>query len=394
LAGRVAPSRVLFEPIETNLGHRREISDRHVAFYARRAAGGAGVIVTEVASVHPSDHAYERAPLAADAAGGWAAVVDACRPHGALVLAGLGHAGSQGSSAYHQATLWAPSRVPDPGEREVPVPMEQPELDALVAGFAAAAEAAVHAGSDGVEVQAGQHALLRQFLSPLTNLRDDAYGRDRARLLREVLVAVRAALGADRVLGLRLCCDELAPWAGITPEDGVAVAAAVDVDYLVPVRGCGFSVAATRPDMHTPPGFNRTLCAEVRRAIGREAAVVLQGSVVDIGMAQAALVDGVADLVEMTRAQLADPDVVAHVRAGTPERIRPCCPRRRSAAGPGSACWCRGGSGSWRGSGCRSSWGPRSGRRSWTRRSVAARGWCSRPGRATARATTPATCPS
>jgi 2,4-dienoyl-CoA reductase (NADPH2) len=311
---------VLFGPHETNLGRGRAFSDRHTAYYLRRAVGGAGVIVTETASVHDSDWPYERAPLAADAVDGWAEIVAACRPPGALVLAGLGHAGGQGSSAYGQRALWGPSRVADVGSREVPMAVEQPEIDALVAGFAAAARFAVDADLDGVEVDAGQHSLLRQFLSGLTNHRTDAYGTDRSRLLREVLDAVRAALGPDRVLGLRLCCDELAPWAGITPDAARTTIAAVAglVDHVVPVRGCALSVGATRPDPHTPPGFNRGLCA------GVPVPVVLQGSVVDPAMAQAALDDGVADLVEMTRAQIADPDLVAHVRAGTPERIRPC----------------------------------------------------------------------
>ncbi|MCX6463767.1 MAG: mycofactocin system FadH/OYE family oxidoreductase 1 [Pseudonocardiales bacterium] len=319
IGGRVAPSRVLFGPHETNLARRRAIADRHVAYYARRAAGGAGVVVTETASVHDSDHPYERAPLAADCPDGWAAVARACRPHGTLVLAGLGHAGGQGSSAHGQRALWAPSRVPDVASREVPTAMEPPEIDALVAGFAAAARLAADAGLDGVEVDAGQHALLRQFLSGLTNHRTDEHA-DGLPLLRRVLDAARSALGPDRVLGLRLCCDELAPWAGITPATAAGVIAAVAdrIDYVVPVRGSALSTGATRPDLHTPPGFNRGLCA------GGPVPVVLQGSVVDPAMAQAALDGGGYDLVEMTRAQIAEPDLVAHVRAGTPERIRPC----------------------------------------------------------------------
>ncbi len=326
LGARVAPSRVLFGPHETNLGRRRELSERHLAYYARRAAGGAGVIVTEVASVHDSDWPYERAPLATDCAAGWRALAATCRPHRTLVLAGLGHAGAQGSSAYGQRALWAPSRVPDAGSREVPMELEQPEIDELVAGFAAAAALATRAGLDGVEINAGQHSILRQFRSGLTNRRADGYGTDRERLLREVLVAVRSELGPDRVLGLRLCCDELAPWAGIIPAAGVATASAVArwVDYVVPVRGSGLTEWATRPDLHTPPGFNRELCAAVAAAPTRPAAVVLQGSVVDPGMAQAALDAGIADLVEMTRAQLAEPDLVALVRAGHTARIRPC----------------------------------------------------------------------
>gem|GEM_PF-3211710 len=322
----------MFGPHETNLGYRREMSTRHVAYYARRAAGGAGMVGTEVASVHDSDHPYERAPLAADCGAGWADVARARRPHGALVLAGLGHAGAQGSTAYGPTVLWGPSRVADVVTREVPMEMEQPEVDALVAGFGDAAALAVRAGLDGVGVNAGQHSILRQFCSGLTNHRTDAYGHDRDRLLREVLVAVRAALGEDRILGLRLCGDELAPWAGITPAQAAVTAAAIAgwIDHLVVVRGSGLSVHATRPDLHTSPGFNRLLCAHLRigpgvaPALPGSGALVLPGSVVDPGFAQAALDEGVADLVEMTRAQIAEPDLVAHVRAGTSERVRTC----------------------------------------------------------------------
>ena len=99
-------SRVMFGPIETNLGLGRAFSKEHVAFYERRAAGGAGIIVTEIASVHESDWPYERAPLASCAGTGWASIVAAVRnvapecserPE-CLVLAGLGHSGGQGTS--------------------------------------------------------------------------------------------------------------------------------------------------------------------------------------------------------------------------------------------------------------------------------------------------------
>ncbi|MEV0051052.1 mycofactocin system FadH/OYE family oxidoreductase 1 [Saccharopolyspora shandongensis] len=328
LGAVTAPSRVLFGPHETNLGRGRGISDRHVAYYAARAAGGAGVIVTETASVHASDWPYERAPLAAECGAGWAAVADACRPRGAVVLAGLGHAGSQGSSAFSQNALWAPSRVPDVASRELPMELEQGEIDELVAGFAAAAESAVRAGMHGVEIEAGQYSLLRQFLSGLTNQRADAYGEDKTLLLRDVLDAVRRAVG-DRVVGLRLSCDELAPWAGITPEQaaGIVEAVADRIDYLVVVRGSAMGTSATRPDLHTEPGFNTDLCRQIREVVSAcpvQPLVVLQGSVVEPEQAQQALDDGVADLVEMTRAQIAEPRLVELVRAGHPERIRPC----------------------------------------------------------------------
>ncbi len=329
LAGRTAPNRLLFGPHETNLARRRSISDRHVAYYARRAAGGAGIVVCEEASVHDSDWPYERAPLARDCEHGWRAVADAVHAEGALALAAVGHAGGQGSSAYSQAPLWAPSRVPEVNSREVPKWMEADDIAAVLAGFGAAASVAVDAGLDGVEVNAGQFSLVRQFLSGLTNHRGDEWGTDRVRFAREVLEATRRALGPDHVLGLRLCADELAPWAGLTPESAadVAVELASLVDYLVVVRGSIFTASATRPDLHAEPGFNIELCRQVRtalRAAGHEVPVVLQGSVVDPGQAEWALAEGVCDAVEMTRAQIADPAVGAKLAVGAGDRVRPC----------------------------------------------------------------------
>ena len=169
LGTREAPSRVVFGPHETNLARGRALSDRHVAYYRARAAGGAGVVVIEEASVHPSDWPYERSPLACDCRPGWKSIADACHPEGTLVLAALGHAGGQGSSAYSQGPLWAPSPVPEVNTREVPKVMEDADIEAVIDGFASAATGAMAAGLDGVEVNAGQHSLVRQFLSGLTN---------------------------------------------------------------------------------------------------------------------------------------------------------------------------------------------------------------------------------
>jgi 2,4-dienoyl-CoA reductase-like NADH-dependent reductase (Old Yellow Enzyme family) len=329
---RTARNRVVFGPHETNLARRRALSERHVAYYRRRAAGGAGVIVVEEASVHPSDWPYERCPLATDCGPGWAAIADACRAEEAglgappLVLAALGHAGGQGSSAYSQAPLLAPSRVPEVNTREVPKWMEATDIASVVEGFAAAARSAIDAGCDGVEVNAGQHSLVRQFLSGLTNQRDDEWGADRLLFARTVLEAVRGAAGTDAVVGLRLSCDELAPWAGLTPEAAVEVAAALAplVHHVTVVRGSIYSASATRPDGHVPPGFNLDLARAVRAALPPEVVVVAQGSIVDVDMAAGAVAGDVCDAVEMTRAQLADARLVTKLAAGEADRIRPC----------------------------------------------------------------------
>ncbi len=177
-----------------------------------------------------------------------------------------------------------------------------------------------------MEIDAGPGALLRQFHSGLTNQRADAYGTDRLLLTRAVLAAVRAEIGTDRVLALRLSCDELAPWAGVTPEIAAEQAGALarGLDLLTVVRGGPYSASAYRPDGHTAPMFNLDLTAAIRAAAGGAVPVVLQGSVVDPLAAQAALDAGAADLVEMTRALIADGELVRKLRAGHPERIRPC----------------------------------------------------------------------
>jgi len=287
LGNAEASNRVMFGPHTTNLGVRRALSERHVAYYRRRAAGGAGIVVTEEASVHPSDWPYERAPLASECGAGWAEVAEACHAHGSLVIAAIGHSGGQGTSHWSQAPLWAPSDEPEVNTREIPKIMERADIRAVISGFGSAATIAARSGIDGVEINAGQHSLVRQFISGLTNRRGDEYGSDKLLFAREVIASVRENSGTG-IVGLRLSCDELAPWAGITPESAVDIARelAALVDYVVVVRGSIFSVSATRPDTHVAAGFNLDLVRDVRAGIDQAVPVVAQGSIVDVGQAE------------------------------------------------------------------------------------------------------------
>lgn len=325
ICGRVSRNRVLFGPHETNLAVDRMLSEAAIAYYRRRAAGGVGIIVLEPASVHESDWPYERCPSLEVVSPGWRVAAEAIHAEGALALAGLDHSGGQGSSAYSQLALWAPSGVPHVATREMPKAMEIEDISAVIDGFCRGAVEARRAGLDGVEINAGQYSLVRQFLSPLSNHRADGYGVDRLRFAREVVTAVRGAF-PDGILGLRLCCDERLSWGGIQPVEGAINAAMLSdqADYIVVTTGGLYSTQFPHPDLHEPEGFALDLARRVRSVVAGRAIIIAQGSIVDVGMADAAIRSGACDAIEMTRAQIADPDLVIKFAAGEPDRIRPC----------------------------------------------------------------------
>ena len=208
--------------------------------------------------------------------------------------------------------------------------MEADEVETLIDAFATAAATAVATGCDGVEINAGQYSIVRQFCSGLTNLRGDDLGQDRAELARRVLRATREAVdraGTDAVVGLRLCCDELAPWAGIVPETAanlVRTLAPVGIDYLCVVRGSAYGTWASRPDGHVEPAFNRQAAAAVRACLSPDVGLVAQGSIVDVSLAEELVASGEADLVEMTHAPDRRSTLGNKVRRGVAGRIRPC----------------------------------------------------------------------
>lgn len=327
----VLPSRVLFGPHVTNFTRGGLPGPRHAAYYAERARGGAGLVVTETIFVHPSSHPYERALFAQlpDAAGRWAMVARAVHAAGGRIVASLGHAGAEADGSYSRLEVWGPSPVPDVTAREIPKVMEREDIEAVIGGFAAAAGMAREAEMDGVEVGAGSRSLLRQFLSPLTNWRQDEYGgspENRLRLLREVLGAVRRAVGAGRIVGLRLAADEHAPWAGIRPEDAAALAAALArdglVDYVAVEVGGPFTAHLVMAPMSVPQEYAVAAARAVKAALG-EVPVAATGSIADPALAEEVLASGL-DLVEMTRPLIADPYLVEKVRAGRYAEICPC----------------------------------------------------------------------
>ncbi len=333
LGPREARNRIIFGSHTTNFAHSNLLSQQHANYYAARAEGGAGIIVVEEHIVHPSDMPYERALLGylPGTSQAITAIVKRVHAHNSLVVVQLNHNGQQSTSDHTQHELWAPSPVPNVSSREVPKAMEQADIDAVIAGFAQVARATMQGEADGVELQVSDTSLLRQFLSPLTNQRSDSYGgslENRMRFLQETIEAVTSALGPNAVLGLRFCGDELAPWAGLTPEQALEIARLLvithRINYMTVTMGSILSshMFPFNATMHVAPGYAVHLAAAVKAAVNIP--IFTAGRIMSATQAERILAEGQADGVEMIRPLIADPNLPRLSQVGQGERVRPC----------------------------------------------------------------------
>jgi 2,4-dienoyl-CoA reductase (NADPH2) len=324
-------NRVVFSAHLTNYARDGKPTEQHAAYYAARAAGGAGLIITEEHSTHVTDWPYEKLIHGFDPAviPGYRRITDAVHAHGVPILAQLNHNGGQASSMFSRLPVWAPSPVPDPLFREVPKALEAHEIAAVVDGYALVAEHCMAGGFDGVELQCSHSSIVRGFLSPATNHRTDGYGgalENRARLLLELVAAVRSVLGPSKALGVRLCGDELIE-GGTTIEEAVAVARMVDATGQVDYINTSIGVATAtlymiEASMQVPPGYAMFIPSAIREAVS--VPVVGVGRFKDPTQAERALASGQADLIGVVRGQIADPDFVRKARSGASQDIRTC----------------------------------------------------------------------
>ncbi|MFI5067536.1 MAG: mycofactocin system FadH/OYE family oxidoreductase 2 [Streptosporangiales bacterium] len=327
----VVPNRIVFSAHLTNYAEDGLPSQQHADYYAARAAGGVGLIITEEHSTHPTDwpyekliHGFHRAVIP-----GYRTMTAAAHAHDVPIFAQLNHNGGQASSMFSRLPVWAPSPVPDPMFREVPKAVERHEIAEIVAGYGTVAGHCAEGGFDGIELQCSHSSIVRGFLSPATNTRTDAYGgplERRARILLEIIDSVREAIGPGRALGVRICGDELIE-GGSTLEEAVAVARLVEatgqVDYINTSIGVAtatlFMIEAS---MSIPPGYALFIANAIRRAV--RLPVIGVGRIKDPVQAERALAEGHCDLVGVVRGQIADPDFAAKARAGFATHIRTC----------------------------------------------------------------------
>ena len=332
---RVGPlalrNRIIFAAHLTNYAEDGHPTEQHAAYYEARARGGAGLIITEEHSVHPTDWPYEKLIHGFDESviPGYQRITEAAHRHGTPIFAQINHNGGQASGMYSRLPVWAPSPLADPMFREVAKEVDHAEIAEIVAGYARTAGHCARGGFDGIELQCSHSSIVRGFLSPATNLRDDEYGGDltrRARILLEIVAAVRDAIGPGRALGVRLCGDELIS-GGTTIDEAVEVARMVEatgqVDYINTSIGVATSTLyMIEASMHIPPGYALFIPSAIRKAV--ELPVVGVGRFKDPLQAERALAEGHCDLIGVVRGQIADPDFAAKARSGHGDDIRLC----------------------------------------------------------------------
>ena len=326
----VIPNRVVFAAHLTNLAEENLPGPRLTAYYAERAKGGCGLIITEEQSVHPSDWAYQKLIHGFDArvVPGYKHLTRAVHEHGTRIFAQINHNGMQCSSIYSRRPVLGPSSLPDPIHREMCKELEQEEIAEIVRGYALVARHVREGGFDGAELQSSHSSLMRQFFSPYYNRRTDNYGgslENRMRFTLEVIQAVRAEVGRDFTMGIRLCGDELIP-AGLTLDDVKEIAKRLEatgqLDFINTSIGEFHNLYMVEGSMHTPPGYQLFVSAGIRESV--KLPVFCTGRIKDPVQAERILREGLADMVDVVRAQICDPGFTRKAREGRTESIHLC----------------------------------------------------------------------
>jgi 2,4-dienoyl-CoA reductase-like NADH-dependent reductase (Old Yellow Enzyme family)/thioredoxin reductase len=321
-------NRLVMPPMATNYALKDgTVTDRQIDYYEERAKGGIGLVIVEFSVVDsPVGKGAMRQIVIDDDRfiDGLSKLAEAIKRHGARAAIQIHHAGRQTSSQITGHQPVAPSPIPVQGG-EQPRELTLEEIEALIVCFGQAAERAKKAGFDGVEIHGAHGYLISEFLSPLSNRRQDAYGgsvENRARFLLDVIKAIRERVGKDYPVWCRLSAMEIGAEGGITLEETQLVAKLAEKAGVDAIHVSAHTLRPTRrPPMAQPPCSFEPLAEGVKRVVS---VPVIAVSRIPPEFGEAVLRDGKADFISMGRALLVDPHVPQKVAMGSMEDIRPC----------------------------------------------------------------------
>jgi len=331
-------NRIALPPITTNYGSPEGIvTDEIIQFYKERAKD-VGLVIVEATAVQADGRIVE------NSLGLWedgqvdsmGRLADSIKKLGAATVVQINHAGSRCFPSGGELQGASPSGFPFRPDVE-PITMSPTQIDRMVAYFADAAGRAAEAGFDGVEIHGAHFYLISQFLSPLTNRRNDRYGGDaraRASFALEVLEAVRKRVGKSYPVLFRFNALERVE-GGQTVEDALVVsrlladggADALDVSLIAQhswqeVDDKRFLAPASSLPKDQPAGANVSLAARIKEETGLP--VIAVGKLGDENAAVESVRDSLIDVVAIGRQMIADPDAAGKILAGKGGEIVPC----------------------------------------------------------------------
>jgi 2,4-dienoyl-CoA reductase-like NADH-dependent reductase (Old Yellow Enzyme family) len=345
LNGLTVPNRIAMAPMTRMFSPGGVPGEDVRSYYARRAAAGVGLIVTEGTYVgHDSAGQSDRVPRfhGEEQLAGWAKVADAVHAAGGTIVPQLWHIGmvrKEGQPPFAEAPAVGPSGLRIDGTEGTGKAMTQQDLDDVIGAFAEAAAAAERAGFDGVELHGAHGYLVDQFLWAGTNRRDDAYGGDpvsRTKFAAEIAAAVRANVSADFPVIFRFSQWKQEAYdarLAETPEQLEAI--------LAPLAAAGvdaFHASTRRYWLPEFEGSDLNLAGWTKKLTGKPTITVgsvgLDGDFIGAFMGEGSPVQGIDnlldrmereefDMVAVGRALLQDPEWAAKVLAGRFDELKP-----------------------------------------------------------------------
>ena len=308
--------------------------DRYRAYHVERAKGGVALTMTagSASVARDSPPIFNNILAYKDEVVPWMRrLVDECHDHGAAVMIQITHLGRR--TRWDKGD-WLPAvsagHEREPAHRAFPKQVEDWDIARIVKDFADAAERMKEAGLDGLEIEAYGH-LLDQFFSPLTNSLGAPYGGaldNRLRFAFDVLEAIRARIGPEMILGVRLSADDTLP-GGFGAAEAIELATRLQasglVDFLNVVKGHIATDAGLTdliPIQGAPSAPHLDAAGDIRAAA--RLPTFHAARVSDVATARHAIASGKVDMVGLTRPHITDPHIVRKIMAGREDTIRPC----------------------------------------------------------------------
>jgi len=324
------PNRMMVPALTSNFAlEDGSVGDALIGYLLERVRGGFGAVVTENIGVHPGGRVMARMVLGHDDSylPGLTRLAQAAKAQGGVLIGQISHAGRQTRSAVTGHRLVAPSPIPCPLNREMPHELTIPEVEALEQAFIDTALRLAKAGFDGVELHGAHGYLINGFLSPYSNVRQDAYGgspENRMRFLLRIIRGIKQHLGDDFPLLVRISAEEFVE-GGLTADQSIEIAKRLEAEGIHALSvSVGVYGSFNKVSMITgePEGQWLDLAGRIKAATSLP--IIGVGRIKRASVAEAGLAAGQIDIAAFGRASIADPHLPAKIIEGREDDIGWC----------------------------------------------------------------------